>query len=43
MMIRRIGSQVLISFDYKSQARSFFAFMKKRNSDAMFLDGDKDG
>ncbi len=41
MMVRRIGSHVLISFNHKNQAESFFSFMKKRNSDAIFLESDK--
>jgi len=41
MMIRRIGSQVLITFDSKDKAKSFFAFMKKRNNDAIFLEMEK--
>lgn len=40
-MIRRIGSHVLISFDHVTQAKSFFAFMKKRNNDGMFLETEK--
>lgn len=38
MMIRRIGSNILISFDYKTQAKSFFSFMKKRNKDCFFME-----
>jgi len=41
-MIRRIGSQVLVSFDSKKKAKSFFAFMKKRNNDAIFLESESD-
>ena len=40
MMIRRIGSHILISFDYLRQAKSFISFMKKRNDDAIFLESD---
>ena len=40
LMIRRIGKQVLISFDSIRQSKSFFAFMKKRNNEASFMDGD---
>ena len=38
MMVRRIGRQVLVSHDFIKQALSFFAFMKKRNPNAIFLD-----
>lgn len=41
MMVRRIGSQILVSFDHITQAKSFFAFMKKRNNDAFFLEGEE--
>jgi hypothetical protein len=40
MMVRRIGRHILISFDYQKQARSFFDFMKKRDNDAIFLEGE---
>lgn len=42
-MVRRIGSHILISFDHLTQAKSFFAFMKKRNNDAIFLEGENHG
>ena len=42
LMIRRIGSQVLVSFDHLAQAKSFFSFMKKRNNDAFFLETDNE-
>lgn len=40
-MVRRIGSQVLVSFDNVTQAKSFFGFMKNRNNDAIFLETEK--
>ena len=40
MMIRRIGSQVLVSCNSKEQAKSLFAFLKKRNPEAFHMDGD---
>lgn len=37
-MIRRIGRHVLVSFDHLTQAKSFFAFMKKRNEYASIME-----
>jgi len=41
MLVRRIGSSVLVSFDNKEKAKSFFAFMKKRSSHAMFVESEE--
>ena len=40
-MVRRIGSQVLVSFDYLEQAKSFFQLMKKRNPDSLQLESEE--